>query len=303
MYHLDELRLFVRTAETLNLSAAGRELGLSAALASATLKRLEATLGVQLFVRSTRAMQLTNEGRLFLEPAGQALALLEQAGNQLSGAREEITGPLRISAPAHIGRRVLRPWLDDFMATHPAVEISLLLSDRLSDLTREPVDAALRYGSLEDTEMVARRLAQSWRVLVASPDYLARHGVPRSPADLAQHLCLQHLIYSRSAPRWRLVQGKQSVEAEFRASRASDDGSVLADWAMAGHGIALKPVLDVVEELANGQLVRVLPRWKSEASPLQLVYPHRKLALPRLRALIGFLETRFAARARQADVR
>ena len=188
------LDIFVRTVDSGSLSATARALDLTPAAASAALKRLEAELGVALFVRSTRSLRLTQEGALFLEHCRPALAALQQVQGQLaSGRAGELRGLLQLAAPSDLGRNVLLPWLDAFQALHPGIDIRLQLSDRMANVYGEPVDAAFRYGKPQDSSLVALPLvAEHRRVLCAAPSYLAAHGTPDTPHALAAHdgLCL-----------------------------------------------------------------------------------------------------------------
>ncbi|HCH76977.1 MAG TPA: LysR family transcriptional regulator, partial [Pseudomonas sp.] len=180
MLRIDDLQLFVRTADSGSLSAAARGLDVSPAVASTALKRLEASLSVRLFVRSTRSLRLTAEGEAYLLHARAALASLDEGAQVLAGGREAISGVLQLSAPSDFGRNVLLPWLDEFQASHPQLQVRLLLGDGLTDLFRQPVDIVLRYGAPEDSSLVALPVAgENRRVLCASPAYPQRHGEPR----------------------------------------------------------------------------------------------------------------------------
>ncbi|MDN5514159.1 MAG: LysR family transcriptional regulator, partial [Pseudomonas sp.] len=195
MLRFDDLQLFVRTAETGSLSAAARLLDVSPAVASAALKRLEQQLQVRLLARSTRSLRLTPEGELYLVHARLALQSLEEGRQQLVGSQEGICGVLQLSAPSDLGRNTLLPWLDAFQSEHPQLQLRLLLADRVTDLFREPVDIALRYGAPEDSSLVALPVApDNRRVLCAAPAYLARHGSPQSVEDLHQHNCLLYML-------------------------------------------------------------------------------------------------------------
>lgn len=191
MKALQELDIFVRTVDNGSLSATARALDLTPAATSAALKRLEAELGVQLFVRSTRSLRLTPHGELFLEQCRPALAALQQVSQQLAAGEQSLRGVLKLSAPSDLGRNLLLPWLDEFQNLHPQVDIRLQLSDRMANVYSEPVDAAFRYGKPPDSSLVALPLAPSnRRVLCASPAYLAKHGAPATPHELTGHDCL-----------------------------------------------------------------------------------------------------------------
>lgn len=182
MKSLQDLDIFVRTADSGSLSATARALDLTPAAASAALKRLEAELGVTLFVRSTRSLRLTQEGELFLEHCRPALAGLRQVRDQLAGGQAALRGTLQLAAPSDLGRNVLMPWLDEFQSQHAGVDLRLHLSDRAANVYSEPVDAAFRYGRPQDSSLVALPLSDTHRrVLCAAPSYLQERGAPATP--------------------------------------------------------------------------------------------------------------------------
>ena len=191
MLRFEDLRIFVAAADHGSFSAAARELDLTPAVASAALKRLELTLETRLFVRSTRSLRLTSDGERYLEYARAALSTLQAGQNALARDKTAISGTLSVSIPSDLGRNVLLPWLDEFQLRHPRVSFHVRISDRLADLYRQPVDIALRYGTPNDSSLVALPLGEhNRRVVCASPAYFARHGMPQAPADLRRHNCL-----------------------------------------------------------------------------------------------------------------
>ncbi|MFC4727522.1 LysR family transcriptional regulator [Coralloluteibacterium thermophilus] len=286
---LDEIELFVRAAEAGSLSRGGRLLGVAPAAASAALKRLEARLGVRLMVRSTRSLRLTPEGETYLAHCRQALDALA-AGRAALAAGEGVRGELRISAPSDLGRHLLRGWLDAFQRRHPGARVVLTLSDALSDLLREPIDIAVRLGELPDSGLVALRLPLlNPRVLCAAPAYLARHGAPDTPQALRGHNCLRYRLDGRSYGRWRFRRGDEVVDVEVEGDRQGNDGALVRAWAVDGFGIAYKSRLDVLDDLAAGRLVALLPDWQGESAPVSLLLPHRRHLSPAVRALADFL--------------
>lgn len=289
---LTELEIFVRGADSGSLSDAGRSLGLAPAAASAALKRLEARLGARLMVRSTRSLRLTPEGERYYAYCRQALDALAEGARAVQAQREDLRGPLRVAAPSDLGRNALRLWLDEFQALHPQLQLTLLLSDDVADIFREPIDVALRYGELKNSSLVARRLIEQPRVLCASPAYLQRHGAPAQPRDLATRNCLCFRVEGSSLDRWRFRRGEESVEIGVSGDRSANDGELVRLWAVAGHGIAYKSAVDIAGDLAAGRLLALLPDWQGEPVPLNLVYPHRRHLSPSVRALSEFLEAR-----------
>lgn len=297
MIALDDLRLLLAVAEHGNLSAAARQLGLLPATASAALKRIEQALGARLFERSTRSVRPTDAGAAYLASCRQALDQLDAAAERLAGDRSRFAGPVRLAAPSDFGRTVLRPWLDEFHDRHPAIRITLLLGDHLADLLRDDLDCALRYGALPDSAFVRRRMAPSRRVPVASPAYLEAHGTPTMPEDLRGHRCLVLLRSREPLNRWRFAgpAGERGIVVE--ADRATDDGAVLRDWALAGCGIAHKSWLDVAADVTAGRLRPLLTNWSEEDSPLQLLFASGRRRPLRVDALADHLAGRIAAYA------
>lgn len=291
MKALQDLEIFVRTVDTGSLSATARAMDLTPAAASAALKRLEAELGAELLVRSTRSLRLTPAGEQFLEHSRQPLMALQQAARLMSQGEAAMEGVLKLSAPSDLGRNVLLPWLDDFQRLHPGVSLRLQLSDRLANVYSEPVDAALRYGLPPDSNLVALPLApDNRRVLCASPAYLERHGEPASPHELADRDCLCFMLGDEVRDRWSFsLAGSSSFTVRARAVNVSNDGGAVRQWALLGRGIAYKSHLDVASDLAEGRLRALCTAWTTEPAPLYLVVPSRGQLTPLLRCLREFL--------------
>ena len=276
MLRFDDLQLFVRAADLGSLSAAARVMDLSAAVASAALKRIEQHLGARLLARSTRSLRLTAEGEGFLEYARAALGSLEEGRRLLTSGQDQVSGVLQLSAPSDLGRNLLLPWLDAFQCEHPGLTVRLLLGDRIADLFKQPVDIALRYGEPEDSSLVALPVApDNYRVLCASPDYLARQGEPHQLEQLAQHNCLLYMLGTRVHDRWCFHDGKREVSLTVSGDRFSDDADVVRRWAVAGAGVAYKSWLDVSTDVLAGRLKILLPHLRCERAPLNLLCAHR----------------------------
>lgn len=288
-YTTEDLKLFALVADTGNLSQAARELDILPATASAAIKRLEARLDARLFERSTRHMRLTPAGEMFLDYCRDALALLEQGEALLGANAGRIQGKLRIAAPADWGRNVLSPMLDAFLRKHPGVTAILQCADRSTDLFRDPVDLAFRYGRLEDASFVSQRLAENRRVVVAAPSYLKKHGKPATPADLDRHNCLVHSTSQGTSNTWRLSKGRRMAEVTVHGDRVADDGGLVREWAVAGYGIAYKSRLDAAADLAAGRLVALFPDYMGADWPLHVLYPHRRSLGPAARALLALV--------------
>jgi DNA-binding transcriptional LysR family regulator len=295
MTRIADLELLLHTAELGSLSAAARQLDWSPAAASAAIKRIEADWGVPVFVRSTRSLRLSSEGQRLLPHVRQALQSLQEARATAGTQRRLLAGELQLALPSDLGRHVLLPWLEAFQQRHPQLALRLHLSDRNSDLMRTPLDLAIRYGQPADSAQVALPLAPAnRRVLVASPDYLAREGSPAAPEDLLRHEALRFMLKDQLADRWRLQIAGQWQDAAVQGRRSSNDGEVVKRWALAGLGLANKSWLDVSADLAAGRLVLVRPDWLGELTPLHLVVPGRRQLTPAVRSLRDFLAERFA---------
>ena len=293
---VQDLQIFVATAEHGGLSAAARQLDISPAVASAGLKRLEADLGTALFVRTTRSMRLTLAGERLLARGKALLDGLREAEDELRAGTEGIEGQLQISMPSDLGRHVVLPWLNEFQLRHPGVSLRLQLTDRVADIYREPVDIGLRFGTPAESSMVALPLVEdNRRVLCAAPSYLARHGMPASPRELAGHNCLCFMLDEAVNDRWRFRKGDEQVEVAVRGDRVADDSEIVRRWALAGLGICYRSRIDVHQDLAAGKLRLLLPDWEGSNVPLYMVLANRKQVSPAVRVLREFLVGRFQA--------
>lgn len=298
MRSLQELEIFVRTAETGSLSATARLLELTPAAASAALKRLEAELQAPLFVRSTRSLRLTPQGELYLSHCRQALELLASGRDALQSGNKQLHGTLQLSLPSDLGRNVVLPWLVEFQAQHPQLVLRLQVSDRLADVYREPVDLALRYGEPPDSGLLALPLVpDNRRVLCAAPAYLQRHGTPQHPDELRRHNCLCYMLGDAMYDSWRFFRHGNAHQVPVRGSQQVDDGDVVRRLALAGHGIAYKSALDVADDLRAGRLQALCPDWQGDPAPLNLMCADRRQLSPPVQALRAFLTARLAAHA------
>ncbi|RMT86818.1 hypothetical protein ALP39_03879 [Pseudomonas marginalis pv. marginalis] len=291
-----DLEVFVRTADTGSLSAAARGLGLTPAAASIALKRLETRLGIRLLARSTRSMRLTEEGKRYLDSVREALAALADGEQALRQHSQGLTGLLQLAAPSDFGRNVVLGWLDAFKVEHPNIRLQLLLNDSNADLFRDTVDIALRFGVPRDSSLVALPVVPDHqRIACASPEYLARHGTPTTPVQLAQHSTLRYMRQGRANSTWFFRQGSELQEVDVTGDYLSDDGEIVRRWALAGHGIAYKANLDIARDLKAGRLVHLLPDWQGEPTPFNLMCPHRLQVSERVKVLHRFLQVRCQA--------
>ena len=292
MLRLDDLTVFVRTADRGSLSAAARDLEISPALASAAVKRLEGELGLRLFARTTRSLRLTEQGEHYLRHAREALRLLKEGHDALIEGQETLGGTLKISMPSDLGRNMLVGWLDQFQAQYPKVSVQLSISDRVSDMYRQPVDIAIRYGIQEDSNLIALPLApDNRRVLVASPDYIRQHGKPASLDELSRHNCLRFMLEDVIHDRWSFYHAADAgpVVVDVSGNRSADDADVVRRWAVAGLGIAYKSRLDLSDDIRSGRLGILLPDLLGEPTPLTMLCMHRSQITPTVLALRDFL--------------
>lgn len=296
MIRLDDVQIFVRTADAGSFSEAARQLSIAPGQASASVQRLEKALDVRLFTRSTRSMQLSEAGERYLPHARAMVGAQEQGQQALTEGQAELTGPLRLSAPSDFGRNLLLPWLDDFQRRHPGLSLHLKMSDRAADLIRQPLDAVVRYGTLPDSSLMALALAgDNRRALCASPAYIERHGAPARPDDLRRHNCLRYVWSEQIHERWRFTLPGGDRTVAITGNRVSDDADVVRRWAVAGEGLVYKSRLDLIDDLKAGRLVELFSAAHCEPAPLHLICAHRSQLTPAVSQLHAFLRERCAA--------
>ncbi|MGS7386339.1 LysR family transcriptional regulator [Klebsiella pneumoniae] len=277
MFRLEDLTLFVRAAALGSFSDAAREAGQQPAQVSAAIKRLETILNIRLFARSTRSLRLTPEGETWLPYATQMLDTLEAGLQKIQTPDDEVRGMLQIAVPSDLGRNLLLTLFRDFRQRHPALRLRLLFSDQLTDVFKDPVDVAFRYGNNDDASFISLPVApENRRVLVASPEWIARHGEPQTLEELSQHNALIYILRGRPFDRWSLSLDGVVQQQKVSGTVMSDDAEVIRRLAIAGEGIAYKSMLDVSDDLRAGRLRRLLPRYQGDVVPLNLICPHRK---------------------------
>lgn len=295
MDRLDDLTLFLRVLDLGSISAAARSLDLSVAVASQRLKRLERELGVRLLHRTTRRLHATPEGAALAEQGRPLVEDLEALTGGLRQNSADIAGTLRVTASASFGRQYLSPLLPDFLALHPRVRLSINLTDQMLDLVSSGFDLAIRIGALDDSSLVARKLAANRRVLCASPEYLRRHGTPRTPQELVDHECVLLVGSHGRQDVWRFGDGSGGeIAVRVRGRVETNYGELVRDSAVAGVGIAVHSSWHVIDDLRAGRLVQVLPDYPLAESGIYAVMPQRRLVPPRVRAFVDFLAERFA---------
>lgn len=286
MTNLEDLDVFVRVAATGSMSAAGRILGLSPAVISKRIKRLEERLGTRLFQRTTRQIALTEAGKGYHDRVTAILADLEDAEAFASGRSSEMHGTLKISAPTSFGRMHIAPHLKTFMERHPGISIQLMLTDEFTDIVGGGFDLAIRIAELTDSSLVARRLTPVRRILCASSEYIAAHGAPRSIEELKTHVCLP----AHNNDSWRLEGPEGPVVLRPEGKLITNSSEVIREAVIGGLGIALRSTWDIGPELKAGRIVQVLPAYESSRNvALSAVYPSREFLPQKVRAFIDYL--------------
>ncbi|ATN33206.1 LysR family transcriptional regulator [Rhizobium sp. ACO-34A] len=286
MTNLGDLEVFARVIATGSMSMAARDLGLSPAVVSKRIKRLEDRLGTRLLQRTTRQISLTEAGQGFHQRILAVLAGIEEAETYASGRSSEVSGTLKISAPTSFGRMHIAPHLKAFMDAHPDLAIQLVLSDEFTDIVGGGFDLAIRIAELTDSTLVAKRLAPVRRLLCASPDYIAAHGMPRNIDDLKRHRCLP----AHNHDVWRLEGPQGTLNIRPEGMLITNSSEVIREAVIAGLGIALRSTWDIGEELKSGRLVQVLPAYEgSHNVALSAVYPSRQFLPAKVRLFIDYL--------------
>jgi DNA-binding transcriptional LysR family regulator len=293
-----QMESFVSVAQRGSLTAAAKAEGVAPAIMGRRLDGLEEQLGVKLLMRTTRRITLTHEGSAFLEDCQRLLADLANAEASVSAGGIKASGHLRMTAPGGFGRRHVAPLVPLFHALHPDVTVSLNLSDRVVDIAGEGFDCAVRVGDMPDSSLVSVRLADNRRLCVATPDYLARHGVPKQPSDLARFDCLSLSSDASQTRGWAFklpkADGFEVVYLKPSGPLDCSDGQVLHDWCLRGWGIAWRSTWEVEAEISEGKLVNVLEDFAAPPNGIYAVFPQRKHLALRVRLWIDFLKLHYS---------
>lgn len=294
MDRFHSIAAFVRVVEAGSIAGAAERLGVSVSSVSRQVSELEAHLGARLLNRTTRRLSLTEPGRAFHERSVQLLADLEEAEASAGAGTVAPRGTLRVSCGVSFGVSYVAPAMGAFMARYPALRLDVELSDRVVDLVDEGFDAAVRVGAIGGQNLVARKVGATRLVCCASPSYIARHGEPRTPEDLARHACLLYQ-YAPQRDTWSFTD-RQGRERKVRVSGPldSNNGAFLAALARDGIGIANEPDFIVGPDLRDGRLVPVLRNFKPVTSGIHVVYASRRHLSAKVRAFAEFLAERFA---------
>ncbi|MET6760517.1 LysR family transcriptional regulator [Pseudoalteromonas sp. NCIMB_1079] len=295
MRSFNDIQTFIDVASCASISEAARQNAQTPAAVSAAIKRLEKDLGNVLFIRSTRSLRLSVAGDQFLSYAKDSLALLQQGVAAVQISAGQVNGTLQVSAPCDLGRNKLSLWLNEFLVQYPHIKLKLHLSDEVSDIYSQSIDIALRFGVPKDSQLIAIPLyLNNARVLVASPDYIAKHGLLTHPLNLADHTTITFMRFGEVFKEWRFYKSGAVQKVQLNCQHIVNDGEMVRRWAIEGKGIAYKSYLDVIETLASGELVHLCPDWQSDPLPLYMMYADRRQMTPVITAFRDFIQQKIA---------
>jgi len=294
MSQFEEIQAFINIVEAGSITAAAERLGVAKSAVSRRLSELERRLGVELFHRTTRKMALTDTGEGFYQRSVRIMADLDEAESAVSQAHQELRGELRVAAPQSFGVMHLGPAINDFQNLHPAIRFDIDFNDRQIDLIQEGFDVGIRIAELEDSSLIARKLATNSIVVCASPDYLDKHGIPTAPEELVDHHCLTYSYLSK--PRqWNFIDMLGQVQTIRVGSRLqSNSGNYLREAAIAGLGILRLPTFIAYQAIQGKQIVPILQDYEIPSVNAYAIYPPTRHLSQRVRTFIDFLVERFA---------
>jgi len=295
---IQDMELLVRVAEGGSMTRAARQLGLTPAAVSAAVGRVEAFIGVRLFERTTRSIHPTEDGFAVLDGCRDVIDRWHQTLEQVQGGARQLSGTVHVSAPADTTYQVLEPAIAEVSAEHPRLQVVVHPSDTVAHLHRDAIDMAIRYGQLPDSALFARRLVTCPSILVASPSYLEEHGSPHTPDDLRDHRVVTLRLSGAAVLSWTLRQAGGAHEVALE-SPLCGDGFLARRWAIAGRGIARKSLFDVIDDLEEGRLVRVLSDYTSGPEAIHAVFPSRRYLPARVRAVDRAITGAIGARAQR----
>lgn len=287
--NISDLAVFSEVIKQGNLSAASKKLGLSVAVVSKRLQRLESQLGVSLIHRTTRTLHITDAGQRYFQHCQHILDMVDEAEAEVIHSSQTPTGNLKITAPAYFGRLYIAPLIPRFLQHYPEVNLQTDFTDQFIDIINEGYDLAIRIDNLKDSNLVAKRLGGDQRMVVASPTYLEQFGIPETPDELQQH---NVLLFSNPSPQrvWRFVgpSGKHT-EVKVSGNFETNNCETLNKVTLAGLGIALRPMWDVWREIESGALIPLLPNYRAPHYDIQALYPSRSYLPHRVRAFLDLL--------------
>lgn len=293
MSHFDDLFWLVEVVDAGTLSAAAEKHNVTSAAVSKRLRLLEERLGVKLLVRTTRHLRTTEAGELYYQRGKTLLEEFNELEDNIASTSERLCGSIRINAPLSFGMRVLMRPIHEFMQLYPQLHITLHLDDRFIDILNSDYDLVIRVGQLQDSSIVAQRITNSRLVCCAAPSYLAKHGTPQVPEDLAKHNCL---MYQHSVPMhiWYFKKDQIDSPIAIQGDLAANNGDILCEAAILGQGIVQQPDFIAHAALESGQLVEILQDYTSLTVSAYAMYPTRHFLPMKIRRLIEFLQQQLA---------
>lgn len=293
---LEDLNVVIKVAEFRSITAAAECLNMLTATASAAVKRVEKSLGAELFIRTTRQLRLSAAGERYIPNCEQAIQMLDLARQNVKEDLDIVDGELRISVPSDLGRNIILPWLDEFMQTYSGVSVKLHMSDSKIDFYRDPVDIALRYGSPDDSGLYGFKICNVPRILCAAQSYLDQFGEPKHPNDLIHHNGLLYQLRDMVNDVWEFTHQDYDgvISVKMKSDRISNDAEIVRRWCVAGKGIATKSSLDLSTDLLTNNIVPILTAFKPKPTELWLICPSRQSITPAVRLLREHLKLKCA---------
>ncbi|MBB5199751.1 LysR family transcriptional regulator [Glaciimonas immobilis] len=282
------MRMYVAVVDGGSFAAAADKLDISRAMASKQIQKLEEHLGTRLLNRTTRRLSLTETGREFYERSIQIIGDVEEAEQIAGQMTRRPQGVLRVTIPLSYGQHRLATIIANYTQAYPHVKLDISLSDRKVDLIEDGFDLAIRIGAMPQSDLIARKIGGVRSIVCAAPAYLARHGAPQTPADLARHACLGYTL-TGSGANWELEGADGPLIVPISGPIRADNGDILRLAALSGAGILFQPYFIVGDDIETGRLVRILPDWQSAEFGLYAVYPSRKHLSAKVRTFVDFL--------------
>lgn len=290
MISFDDMRVFVSVVENTGFSEAGRKLRMSTSKVSNRIARLEKELGTRLLNRTTRSVETTQSGQTFYEDSVFILSTVQQATARATETSEVPSGIVKVSLPVAFGQRILTPHIPRFMKRFPDITLQLEFTDRFSDILSERIDIAIRLGQMEDSNFKARILAPARPLIVATPEYLERHGVPKRPSDLEKHNCLLLRFPGSRQFKWSFKKTGKVITQAVAGTVDANNTNALLQMTLAHLGLSLQYDWAVRAHLEEGSLTEVLEGFSQKDAALHAIYPYEKFVPARIRVFIDFLQ-------------
>lgn len=289
---LEDLKVILKVAEFRNITAAAESLDMSTATASAAIKRVERSLGVELFIRTTRHLRLSIAGEKYIPNCSQALQMLDLAQQNVKDDLDIIDGELKISVPSDLGRNFILAWLDEFMDTHTGITLKIHVTDSNIDFYRDPVDIAIRYGTPNNANLYGFKICDVPRVVCATEQYLKCRSQLKHPNDLISHNALLYQLHDIIHDVWEFTEQGKPIKVKMQSNRSSNDAELVKRWCVNSKGVAMKSSLDMSDDLLSQKIVPVLTEFTPKPSELWLICPSRQTITPAVRLLREHLKTK-----------